>query len=104
MTDVGKGHGPACPWENRLSLHQLLIQFPRSPRFSATSPSGVRPYVIAEWCYETARATAAFYRDCPVLAAPADDLRSARLHLVDAAARSLRNGLGLLGIGAPEQM
>lgn len=82
----------------------LLKQIARLPQAVRAAGERYAPYVIAEWCYETARATAAFYRDCPVLAAPADDLRSARLHLVDAAARSLRNGLGLLGIGAPEQM
>jgi arginyl-tRNA synthetase len=60
--------------------------------------------VIAEWCYETARALSAFYRDCPVLRAATPELRAARLRLVAATAQALANGLGLLGIQAPERM
>ena len=62
------------------------------------------PFVIAEWCYETARALSAFYRDCPVLKADTPELRAARLRLVAATAQALKNGLGLLGIKAPERM
>jgi arginyl-tRNA synthetase len=82
----------------------LVKQLARLP--GAVREAGARyaPFVLAEWCYETARATAAFYRDCPVLAAPSAELRAARLRLVGATARALRNGLGLLGIAAPERM
>jgi arginyl-tRNA synthetase len=62
------------------------------------------PFVIAEWCYETARALSAFYRDCSVLRAETPTLRAARLRLVAATAQGLRNGLALLGIKAPERM
>jgi arginyl-tRNA synthetase len=82
----------------------LLKQLARLPLAVRAAGARYAPHILAEWCYETARATAAFYRDCPVLAVPSPDLRAARLHLVDAAARCLRNGLGLLGIGTPEQM
>jgi arginyl-tRNA synthetase len=82
----------------------LLKQLARLPLVVRAAGERYAPHVIAEWCYETARATSAFYRDCPVLVAPSPELRNARLHLVDAAARCLRNGLGLLGIGTPEQM
>jgi arginyl-tRNA synthetase len=62
------------------------------------------PFVIAEWCYETARAFSTFYHDCPVLNAETLQLRAARLRLVAATAQALQNGLGLLGIRAPERM
>jgi arginyl-tRNA synthetase len=62
------------------------------------------PFVIAEWCYETARALSTFYHDCPVLRAETPELRAARLRLVAATAQALKNGLGLLGIRAPERM
>lgn len=62
------------------------------------------PFVIAEWCYDTARALSGFYRDCSVLKAETAELRAARLRLVAATAQSLRNGLALLGIRAPERM
>lgn len=62
------------------------------------------PHILAGWCYETARATAAFYRDCPVLTAETPPLRAARLRLVAATARALANGLRPLGIAAPARM
>jgi arginyl-tRNA synthetase len=82
----------------------LLKQIARLPLAVRAAGERYAPNVLAEWCYETARATAAFYRDCPVLIAPTPGLRAARLRLVAATAQALRNGLGLLGIGAPEQM
>jgi arginyl-tRNA synthetase len=82
----------------------LVKQLARLPGAVRAAGSRYAPFVLAEWCYETARATAAFYRDCPVLAAPLTELRAARLRLVAATAQALRNGLGLLGIATPERM
>ena len=62
------------------------------------------PSAVAEWCYDTARDTAAFYRDCPVLVAPTPELRAARLRLVAAAAQGLAKGLRLLGVTTPDRM
>jgi len=72
----------------------------------AVREAGARyaPFVIAEWCYETARALSGFYRDCSVLRAETPELRAARLRLVAATAQALKNGLGLLGLRAPERM
>jgi arginyl-tRNA synthetase len=74
---------------------------------AAVREAGARyaPFVVAEWCYDTARALSGFYRDCPVLKAETPpDLRAARLLLVAATAQALRNGLALLGLRAPERM
>ena len=72
----------------------------------AVREAGARyaPFVVAEWCYETARALSGFYRDCSVLKAETPELRAARLRLVAATAQALKNGLGLLGLRAPERM
>ena len=72
----------------------------------AVREAGARyaPFVIAEWCYEMARALSSFYRDCSVLKAETPELRAARLQLVTATAQALKNGLGLLGLRAPERM
>jgi arginyl-tRNA synthetase len=73
---------------------------------AAVREAGARyaPFVVAEWSYETARALSGFYHDCPVLKAETPELRAARLRLVAATAQALKNGLGLLGIRAPERM
>jgi arginyl-tRNA synthetase len=82
----------------------LIKHLARLP--GAVRESGARyaPFVLAEWCYDSARLISVFYRDCPVLAASSADIRRARLGLVVAAAQALKNGLALLGIAAPEKM
>ena len=87
------------------SERAVIKQLAKLP--AAVREAGARyaPFVVAEWCYDTARALSGFYRDCPVLRpeTPAD-LRAARLRLVAATAQTLRNGLGLLGLRVPERM
>ncbi len=87
------------------SERAVIKQLAKLP--AAVREAGARyaPFVVAEWCYDTARALAGFYRDCPVLRAETPpELRAARLRLVAATAQVLRNGLGLLGLRAPERM
>jgi arginyl-tRNA synthetase len=82
----------------------LVKQLARLPGALREAGARYAPFVIAEWCYETARAFSTFYHDCPVLRAETPELRAARLRLVAATAQALQNGLGLLGIRAPERM
>ena len=74
------------------------------PRAVREAAQRYAPFVVAEWCYETARSLSAFYRDCPVLRAEQPELRGARLQLVAATAQALTNGLALLCIRAPQRM
>ncbi|KPV48833.1 hypothetical protein SE17_35935, partial [Kouleothrix aurantiaca] len=86
------------------SEQAVLKQMAKLP--GAVREAGARyaPFVVAEWCYDMARALSGFYRDCSVLKAETPELRAARLHLVAATAQALRNGLGLLGLRVPERM
>jgi arginyl-tRNA synthetase len=86
------------------SEQALIKQIAKLPRAVREAGSAYAPADVAGWCYATARALAAFYRDCPVLAAETAALRAARLRLVAATARALANGLSLLGIAAPERL
>lgn len=86
---------------SEIVLVKQLAKLPLAVRDAGTR---YLPSVLANWCYETARAIATFYRDCPVLTARMSNLRAARLMLVAAAAQSLENGLRMLGIAAPESM
>lgn len=86
---------------SEVALIKRLARLPEAVREAGARHA---PFVVAEWCYETARALSAFYRDCKVLQAEEPALRAARLALVAGTAQALKNGLGLLGIKAPEQM
>ncbi len=58
---------------------------------------------LAHYLYGLASAFTDFYERCPVLRAEGD-IRTSRLVLCDLTARTLKLGLGLLGIAAPDQM
>ena len=62
-----------------------------------------RPNILCNYLFELANAYHSFYEACPVLKA-AEPARSSRLALSDVTARTLKHGLGLLGIEVPERM
>ncbi len=97
-------HGGDAALLTHPSETAVIKQIARLPGAVREAGERYAPFVIAEWCYETARALSAFYRDCSVLKAETPALRAARLRLTAATAQALRNGLGLLGIKAPERM
>ena len=62
-----------------------------------------RPNLLCNYLFDLANAYHSFYEACPVLKAD-EPARSSRLALSDATARTLKTGLGLLGIEVPERM
>ena len=85
--------------ERALALE--LVRFPQVVRAVGES---LEPHRLCNYLYELASAFHRFYERCPVLSAPDVRLRDSRLRLADVTARTLRVGLGLLGIGTVEQM
>lgn len=67
------------------------------------STRNYRPHVLCHYLIELAQAFNEFYHACPVISED-QELMKARLHVVDAVRQVLENGLGLLGIVAPEEM
>lgn len=86
--------------EEEKAMVKTLAAFPGKIEASAMS---YRPSILARYLIDVARDFNRFYHECPVLV---DDpgLRQARLILIAAVRRVLKNGLGLLGIAAPEEM
>jgi arginyl-tRNA synthetase len=83
------------------TVAKTLASFPETLRQAATV---YEPSVIATWLLETSRAFNDFYNTHQVLKAENTSLRDARLALVDAVRGALAQGLGLLGVSAPEEM
>ncbi|GAC1532219.1 MAG: arginine--tRNA ligase [Acidimicrobiales bacterium] len=64
----------------------------------------LEPHRLCTYLFELAQAYTAFFEACPVLRAPAEDVRRSRLVLCELTARTLTTGLGLLGIDVVDQM
>jgi arginyl-tRNA synthetase len=62
------------------------------------------PHRLCTYLFELAQDFTSFYDACPVMRAETEELRRSRLALCDLTARVLADGLGLLGIDAPERM
>jgi arginyl-tRNA synthetase len=62
------------------------------------------PHRLCTYLFELAQAFTSFYEACPVLKEGYEATRASRLALCDLTARTLQQGLALLGIEAPERM
>lgn len=82
---------------------QLIKTLSRYPEIVETSAVFMEPHRITYYLMELAAAFHAYYSKHRVLADDAD-LAQARLYLVLAIQKIIRNGLRLLGVSAPEKM
>jgi len=83
-----------------LALGRKLLDFADSVFLAAEE---YRPHYLCLYLFELATLFHKFYESCPVLSAP-DNVRDSRLVLCDFTARTLHQGLNLLGIDVVEQM
>jgi arginyl-tRNA synthetase len=86
---------------------ELLGALSEFPRIVAASASLREPHRVARYLEELATAYHSFYSACRVLPMDGEfvtDVTNARLLLCAATRQVVRNGLDLLGVGAPEKM
>ena len=81
----------------------LVLQLLRFAGAVEATADTLSPSKLCTYLYELATAFTGFYEACRVLVDD-DALRASRLGLCDLTARVLEQGLGLLGMEAPEQM
>lgn len=87
--------------------NELLGSLARFPRVVAGAAELREPHRVARYLEELAGVYHGFYADCRVLplgAEPAGPVHSARVALCAATKQTLKNGLQLLGVSAPERM
>jgi arginyl-tRNA synthetase len=90
---------------NHPSELDLVRQLAKMPGAVRDAADRYATFVIAEWCYDTARAFAGFYRDCPVAKAEDEALRTAALGVDRGDCRKpSKLAAGLLGIRVAERM
>ena len=90
---------PLEPAERRLLL--LLDGF---SAVLASVRENFEPHRLCGYLYSLAQAFADFYEACPVLRAADEPTRDNRVAICQLAGETLRTGLGLLGIAAPDQL
>ena len=88
--------------DDALSL-ELMNEISRYPEVVEAAGAALEPHQVAQYLRELAHAFHTWYHGTPVLVEDAA-LRNARLALAGAARQVLANGLGILGVSAPEKM
>ncbi|MDD5602476.1 MAG: arginine--tRNA ligase [Eubacteriales bacterium] len=78
-----------------IELAKEAAAFPSAVRSALKSYS---PHIIAGYVYGLTKKFSVFYHECPVLNAESDELRMARLCLIEAVRQVILNCFGLLGI------
>jgi len=63
-----------------------------------------KPNLLAAYLFDLTQTFFQFYDQCPVLKAEEPTIRASRLRLCDLTARTIKTGLGLLGIRVVDQM
>ena len=96
----GLAHAALLNGPHEQALVQSLSRFPESLAQAATQRA---PHILVHYLREVANAFHTYY-NAEQFIVPEAALRNARLALVGAAAQVIRNGLTLLGVGAPESM
>jgi arginyl-tRNA synthetase len=81
-------------------LAKRLLTYPTAV---AETLAAYAPHKLCTYLFELAQDFSTFYEHCQVMQAD-EPVRSSRLALCDVTARTLEQGLGLLGIAAPEAM
>jgi arginyl-tRNA synthetase len=92
---------------NHATETDLLAKLGELPRLAIQAAEFREPHRIARYLEEVAGSYHRWYDNCrviPLADKPVEAIHSTRLWLNDAAGVVLRNGLGLLGVSAPERM
>lgn len=82
----------------------LAIQLLRFAEALDAAAHDYMPHHLTLYLFDLAKSYSSFFDKCPVLKAASDELRNSRLLLCDLTARTIKQGLALLGIGVVEKM
>ncbi|MEV4760874.1 arginine--tRNA ligase [Micromonospora sp. NPDC049559] len=109
--ELGLDRGDAAAFRPELldheKEHELLKELGEFPATVASAAELREPHRVARYLEELAKTYHRFYDSCRILPRgdeEAGDLHRARLWLNDATRTVIANGLGLLGVSAPERM
>ena len=98
--ELGLEHLDRLVEDHELALLGILARF---PEVIETAALGHEPHQVAYYLREVATGFHTYYNSHTFLVEDAA-LRNARLNLIDATRQVLANGLGLLGVSAPDSM
>lgn len=89
---------------NHKTEHTLMQALMNFNTCVVSASENYKPAAICSYLYELAKKFNVFYHECPIGTAETEPLQQARLALSHAVGLTLKQGMALLGIPAPEKM
>lgn len=89
---------------NSAEERNLIRQLEAFPEIIKRAAEEYNPALITTFIFETCQAFNTFYTKHQVMKAESEIIKNARLHLVEATAQVIKNGLSVLGIETVEEM
>lgn len=89
---------------NSAEERNLIRQLESFPEIIKRAAEEYNPALITTFIFETCQAFNTFYTKHQVIKAESEIIKNARLHLVEATAQVIKNGLSILGIETVEEM
>ena len=83
---------------------QLCVALSKYQEALEESALQMSPAIIANYCFELAKAFNRYYAQSPILAENDMKLRNLRITICENISRTLVKGMGLLGINLPSKM
>ena len=85
------------------SEEKLITALSRYPEIIHSAATEYEPHQIAFYLRDLANEFHSYYNSCQFIV-DSNELRNARLNLICASKQVICNGLGILGVSAPEEM
>ena len=103
---ASEGITPTLPASAEMNEKEVALTQKISEYGAAVAQAGkdYSPSGIANYCYELTKAFNSFYHDYSILSADTEEQKQLRLVLARNVAKTIKNGMALLGIEVPERM
>jgi arginyl-tRNA synthetase len=105
LSEAGEAAAPGVPAPTELDPAEraLVMRLAEWPESLAEAIERRAPHRVAAYLIDLARDFHGFYHRCRVVGEP-DEVRTLRIDLCNATAATVKRGLDLLGVEAPERM
>ena len=101
--EIVRGQAPTIFLSNPAE-RALGVRLLRLPETLELAASELKPNILTDYLFDLANTFSTFFEECPVLKAESPERRDSRLALCDLTARTLKFGLGLLGMDVIDRM
>lgn len=91
-------------YEINPSEKELIMELANFKEVISRAAETFSPAIVANYVYDLVKAYNSFYQNNPVLSHEDESTRQFRLELSDLTAKTIKKGLGLLGIGTVDRM